>query len=35
MLALTTVYLEYAGYDWPVLGQVGGNFLIYDAYQVE
>ena len=26
MLALTTVYLEYAGYDWPVLGQVGGNF---------
>ena len=30
MLALTTVYLEYAGYDWPVLGQVGGNILIYD-----
>ena len=22
-LALTTVYLEYSGYDWPVLGQVG------------
>jgi hypothetical protein len=22
--------LEYAGYDWPVLGTVGGKFLIYD-----
>ena len=32
MLALTTVYLEYAGYDWPVLGQVGGNLLIFDKY---
>ena len=32
MLALTTVYLEYAGYDWPVFGQVGGNLLIYDKY---
>ena len=30
MLALTTVYLEYTGYDWPVLGQVGGNLMIYD-----
>ena len=30
MLALTTVYLEYAGYDWPVFGQVGGNLLIYN-----
>ena len=30
MLALATVYLEYAGYDWPVFGQVGGNLLIYD-----
>jgi hypothetical protein len=29
MIALTTVYLEYAGYDWPVFGQVGGNLLIY------
>ena len=32
MLALTTVYLEYAGYDWPVLGQVGGALPIYDQY---
>ena len=31
-LALTTVYLEYAGYDWPVFGQVGGNLLMYDIY---
>lgn len=30
MLALTTVYLEYIGYDWPVLGQVGGTLWIYD-----
>jgi hypothetical protein len=30
MLALTTVYLEYAGYDWPVFGQVGGVLLMYD-----
>jgi hypothetical protein len=29
-LALTTVYLEYAGYDWSVLGQVGGSLLIFD-----
>jgi hypothetical protein len=29
-LALTTVYLEYAGYDWSVLGQVGGNLRIFD-----
>jgi hypothetical protein len=32
MLALTTVYLEYAGYEWPIFGQVGGNLLIYDKY---
>ena len=32
MLALTTVYLEYAGYDWPVFGQVGGNMIMYDKY---
>ena len=32
MLALTTVYLEYAGYDWPVLGTVGRNLVIYDKY---
>ena len=31
-LALTTVYLEYAGYDWPVFGQVGGNMIMYDKY---
>ena len=30
MLALTTVYLEYVGYDWPVLGQVGRSLLIYE-----
>jgi hypothetical protein len=32
MLVLTTVYLEYAGYDWPVLGSVGGALPIYDQY---
>ena len=32
VLALATVYLEYAGYDWPVFGQVGGNLLMYDKY---
>ena len=31
-IALTTVYLEYSGYDWPVFGQVGGNLIIYDEY---
>jgi len=31
-IALTTVYLEYAGYDWSVFGQVGGNLIIYDEY---
>ena len=30
VLALTTVYLEYAGYDWRVFGQVGGNMIMYD-----
>jgi hypothetical protein len=30
MLALTTVYLEYAGFDWEVLGQVGGGLPLYD-----
>ena len=34
MLALTTVYLEYSGYDWPVLGQVGAKLIIYDRSQV-
>jgi hypothetical protein len=31
-LALTTVYLEFSGYDWPVLGQVGKRLLIFDRY---
>ena len=30
-LALTTVYMEYSGYDWPVLGQVGALLVIYDS----
>jgi hypothetical protein len=30
MLALTTVYLEYAGYDWRILGQIGGGLPMYD-----
>jgi hypothetical protein len=30
ILALTTVYLEFAGYHWPVLGQVGPKFIIFD-----
>ena len=30
-LALTTVYLEYSGYNWPVLGSVGEKLIIYDA----
>jgi hypothetical protein len=29
--ALATVYLEYVGYDWPVLGSVGSKLLIYDV----
>src|SRR5262249_49425456 len=29
-LVLTTVYLEFSGYDWPVLGQVGEKLVIYD-----
>ena len=29
-LALTTVFLEFSGYDWPVLGQVGEKLIIYD-----
>jgi len=31
-LALTTVYLEYSGYDWPVLGTVGPQLIIFDHY---
>jgi hypothetical protein len=30
-LALTTVYLEYAGYHWSVLGTVGQKLIVYDA----
>jgi hypothetical protein len=30
-LVLTTVCLEYSGYDWPVLGQVGEKLIIYDG----
>jgi hypothetical protein len=30
LLALTTVYLQYTGYDWSILGQVGSHFLIFD-----
>jgi hypothetical protein len=32
MLALTTIYLEYTGYDWAIFGQVGGNLPIYDKF---
>jgi hypothetical protein len=31
-LALTTVYLEYAGFDWSVFGQIGKGILIYDKF---
>ena len=30
-LALTTVYLEYSGYHWLVLGTVGQKLIVYDA----
>jgi hypothetical protein len=29
-LALPTIYLEFSGYDWPVLGQVGDKLIMYD-----
>jgi hypothetical protein len=29
-LTLTTVYLEFSGYDWSVLGQVGPKLIIFD-----
>jgi len=29
-LALTTVYFEFSGYDWSILGQVGEKLIIYD-----
>jgi hypothetical protein len=31
-LVLTTVYLQFAGYDWPVFGQVGPLMIIFDQY---
>jgi hypothetical protein len=31
-LALTTVCLEFWGYRWPILGQVGNKLLIYDQF---
>jgi hypothetical protein len=30
LLALTTVYLEYVGFDWPIFGEVGPGIAIYD-----
>src|SRR5262249_32726016 len=30
--ALTTVYLQYIGFDWSVFGQVGKELLIFDKY---
>jgi hypothetical protein len=30
LLALTTVYLEFSGYHWPVLGSVGPKLIIFD-----
>jgi hypothetical protein len=30
ILALITVYLQFAGYDWPVLGEVGKGITIFD-----
>jgi hypothetical protein len=32
-LALITVYLEYAGYQWSVLGQVGTKLIIFDPIE--
>jgi len=31
-LTLTTVYLEFSGYQLPVLGQVGPKFIVYDKF---
>lgn len=31
ILALITVYLEYAGFKWSILGEVGTGIIIYDA----
>ncbi len=30
-LILSGVYLEYMGFDWPVLGEVGSGIVIYDV----
>src|SRR3974390_3478779 len=32
MLALTTIYLEYKGYDWAIFGQVGGGVPVYHKF---
>jgi hypothetical protein len=29
-LVLTTIYLEFSGYKWPILGQVGAKFIVFD-----
>lgn len=29
---LATVFVQYSGVDWPILGDVGGQLLIYDKY---
>lgn len=30
-VALTTLYFEYAGFDWPILGEVGQGIIIFDS----
>ena len=30
-IALTTIYLEYSGYDWPVLGTINTKLIVFDA----
>jgi hypothetical protein len=29
-LGLTTIYLQYIGFDWPILGEVGRGLIIFD-----
>jgi hypothetical protein len=31
LLSLSGVYFQYAGYDWPVLGEIGAGQIIYDV----
>jgi hypothetical protein len=33
LIALATVYLQYLGLDWPVLGEVGSGLTIHDSKQ--